>query len=108
MKSVLLATFFLALSPLPGTAHNSRQYVTCSQSAQTQAAMNACADQELQRAWPGYRDAYLEAMFPAADKQTEYGSIYPMQLALPAGQAHTPANRRRQRPAATARQIDKS
>jgi uncharacterized protein YecT (DUF1311 family) len=35
-----------------------------------------------QESWLVYRDAYLEAMFPAADKQTEYGSIYPMQLAL--------------------------
>ena len=35
-----------------------------------------------ERAWVAYRDAYLEAMYPAKDKATEYGSIYPMDLAL--------------------------
>lgn len=31
-----------------------------------------------QRAWLGYRDAQLEALYPAADTQVEYGSIYPV------------------------------
>jgi len=35
-----------------------------------------------ERAWITYRDAYVEAMYPAPDKQTEYGSIYPMDVAL--------------------------
>jgi uncharacterized protein YecT (DUF1311 family) len=35
-----------------------------------------------ERAWIAYRDAYIEAMYPAADKQAEYGSIYPMDVAL--------------------------
>ena len=35
-----------------------------------------------ERAWIQYRDAYLDAMFPAADKQANYGSIYPMDFAL--------------------------
>jgi uncharacterized protein YecT (DUF1311 family) len=30
-----------------------------------------------QRAWLTYRDAQLEALYPAADTQVEYGSIYP-------------------------------
>jgi len=32
-----------------------------------------------QKAWTDYRDAYLEAMYPAKDKMGEYGSIYLMQ-----------------------------
>lgn len=33
-------------------------------------------------AWIAYRDAYVEAMWPAKDKQTEYGTIYPMEADL--------------------------
>lgn len=113
MKNLLLAALLLTLSPVLSPAQNSKQYLDCSHNAQTQAAMNACADQELkrvdtelnntyralraktaqrretaakiksaQKAWLVFRDAYLEAMYPAGDKQTEYGSMYPMQLAL--------------------------
>lgn len=35
-----------------------------------------------EQTWIVYRDAYLEAMYPAEDKQGEYGSIYPMEWAL--------------------------
>ncbi len=35
-----------------------------------------------EKAWLSYRDAYLEAMYPAADKQAEYGTIYPMEANL--------------------------
>src|ERR1700727_3218190 len=35
-----------------------------------------------ERAWVAYRDAYIEAMYPAKDKQTEYGSMYPLDVAL--------------------------
>ena len=35
-----------------------------------------------QRAWIAYHDAYVEAMYPAKDKQAEYGSIYPMEADL--------------------------
>jgi uncharacterized protein YecT (DUF1311 family) len=35
-----------------------------------------------ERAWITYRDAYMEAMYPAKDKQAEYGSIYPMEADL--------------------------
>ena len=34
------------------------------------------------RAWVAYRDAYLEAMYPAKDKQAAYGSIFPMEFGL--------------------------
>jgi uncharacterized protein YecT (DUF1311 family) len=35
-----------------------------------------------ERAWISYRDAYLDAMYPAKDKQAEYGSIFPMEADL--------------------------
>jgi uncharacterized protein YecT (DUF1311 family) len=35
-----------------------------------------------ERAWIAYRDAYMEAMYPAQDKQAEYGSIYLMEANL--------------------------
>jgi uncharacterized protein YecT (DUF1311 family) len=33
-------------------------------------------------AWIAYRDAFIDAMYPAKDKQAEYGSMYPMQADL--------------------------
>jgi uncharacterized protein YecT (DUF1311 family) len=35
-----------------------------------------------ERAWVAYRDAYIEAMYPAPDKQAEYGSMYTMEVNL--------------------------
>jgi uncharacterized protein YecT (DUF1311 family) len=35
-----------------------------------------------ERAWISYRDAYMDAMYPAKNKQAEYGSIYPMEADL--------------------------
>jgi uncharacterized protein YecT (DUF1311 family) len=35
-----------------------------------------------ERDWISYRDAYIEAMYPATDKRTEYGSMYAMDVAL--------------------------
>lgn len=35
-----------------------------------------------ERAWIAYRDAYINAMYPAKDKQAEYGSVYPMEVDL--------------------------
>jgi uncharacterized protein YecT (DUF1311 family) len=35
-----------------------------------------------EKAWVTYRDAYMEAMYPAKDKQFEYGSDYPMEADL--------------------------
>ena len=31
-----------------------------------------------QRAWVTYRDALVESIYPAANPQSEYGSVYPM------------------------------
>lgn len=35
-----------------------------------------------ERAWIAYRDAYIDAMYPAKDKQAEYGSAFPMGVDL--------------------------
>ena len=35
-----------------------------------------------QKIWIAYRDAELEMRFPAKNKQVEYGSVYPMCVAL--------------------------
>jgi uncharacterized protein YecT (DUF1311 family) len=35
-----------------------------------------------ERAWIVYRDAYIDAMYPAKDKQAEYGSVYPTEVNL--------------------------
>ncbi len=35
-----------------------------------------------ERAWLSYRDAYIEAMYPAKDKQVTYGSKFPMDADL--------------------------
>jgi uncharacterized protein YecT (DUF1311 family) len=46
---------------------------------------NANATRKLraaQRAWLAFRDAQLQAQYPAEDKQGEYGSIYPMCYAI--------------------------
>ncbi len=36
----------------------------------------------MQQAWLAYASAYLEALYPASNKQVEYGSMYPMESAL--------------------------
>jgi len=38
--------------------------------------------QAAERAWIAYRDAYIDAMYSAKNKQAEYGSIYPMEVDL--------------------------
>ena len=35
-----------------------------------------------ERAWVTYRDAYIDAMYPADDKHAEYGSMYSMEVDL--------------------------
>jgi uncharacterized protein YecT (DUF1311 family) len=35
-----------------------------------------------ENAWLAYRKAYLEAMYPAENKQAEYGSMFPMEVDL--------------------------
>jgi uncharacterized protein YecT (DUF1311 family) len=36
----------------------------------------------VRHAWTAYRDAHVEAMYPAANKHAEYGSIFPMKANL--------------------------
>jgi len=35
-----------------------------------------------QKAWLIYRDAYIALMYPAKNKQAEYGSMYPIKVSL--------------------------
>ena len=94
-------------------AQDSAEYRACSDKANTQSEMTACASDEAarvdaklkttyrallarvtsqpealakikaaERAWIAYRDAYIEATYPAEDKATEYGSIYPLDVNL--------------------------
>lgn len=35
-----------------------------------------------EQSWLNYRNAYLDAMYPATDKQAAYGTIYPMEASL--------------------------
>lgn len=35
-----------------------------------------------ERAWIAYRNAYIDAMYPAKNKQAEYGTTYPMDADL--------------------------
>ena len=37
---------------------------------------------EAQKAWTAYKEASLDARFPAKDKKKEYGSIYPTEYDL--------------------------
>ena len=114
MKYAIVA-LLLALSSFASFAQDSAEYRACSEKANTQAEMTACAGAEAKRvdaklnstylallakaesqpdavakikvaekAWVAYRDAYIEATYPAKDKATatEYGSIYPLDVAL--------------------------
>lgn len=106
------ATLLLVVVSGPLYAQQSSEYRICSDGAKTQVAMNACASDEAaridaelndvyrallqkatnataatkikvaERAWIAYRDAYIDAMYPAQNKQAEYGSIYSMEIAM--------------------------
>jgi uncharacterized protein YecT (DUF1311 family) len=105
-------TLLLVVVSVSVCAQESPKYRACSDGAKTQVAMNACASDEAasadaqindvyrtllqkttdttaatkikvsERAWIAYRDAYIDAMYPAENKQAEYGSVYPMEIAL--------------------------
>lgn len=109
----LAAALLLTFVPFACFAQDSPEYRACSEKANTQADMNACAGAEAkrvdaklnstyrallakvesqpeavakikaaERAWIAYRDAYIEATYPAENKAIEYGSIYPLDVAL--------------------------
>ncbi len=104
-------TFFLvagslaAQTPSPASPKPPAKVESCSQTASTQTDLSQCAGKELQqaearlaallkrlgidanspeeKAWEAYRDAQLKAIYPpVADEQGEYGSVYPMCLAV--------------------------
>jgi uncharacterized protein YecT (DUF1311 family) len=112
MKS-LVGALLMTVIPCACFAQDSAEYRACSEKADTQSEMTACASDEsarvdaklnatyrallarvasqpealakikaAQRAWIAYRDAYIEATYPAKDKATEYGSIYPLEVTL--------------------------
>lgn len=112
MKS-LLAVLLMTIIPCACFAQDSAEYRACSDKANTQSEMTACASDEAarvdaklkttyrailarvasqpealakiksaERAWIAYRDAYIEATYPAKDKAIEYGSIYPLDVTL--------------------------
>jgi uncharacterized protein YecT (DUF1311 family) len=112
MKSLMLALLMTVIS-FACFAQDSAEYRACSDKANTQSEMTACASDEAarvdaklkttyrallarvtsqpealakitaaERAWIAYRDAYIEATYPAEDKATEYGSIYPLDVNL--------------------------
>jgi uncharacterized protein YecT (DUF1311 family) len=103
----------LGFSSFACFAQDSAEYRACSDKANTQVQMTACAGTEAkrvdaklnstyrallakvesqpgavtkikaaERAWVAYRDAYIEATYPAKDKATEYGSMYLLDVAL--------------------------
>lgn len=106
------AALFIMLLSVTTPAQESVEYRACQQKAETEMAMNACASDEAsradaqlndvyrallqkvadpscvakikaaERAWIAYRDALIDAMYPAEDKQVEYGSVYLMEVAL--------------------------
>ena len=112
MKCLLVA-FLMTVISFACFAQDSAEYRACSDKANTQSEMTACASDEAarvdaklkttyrallarvtsqpealakikaaERAWIAYRDAYIEASYPAEDKATEYGSIYPLDVNL--------------------------
>ena len=109
----LVVTFLMTVISFACFAQDSAEYRACSDKANTQSEMTACASDEAarvdaklkttyrallarvtsqpealakikaaERAWIAYRDAYIEATYPAEDKATEYGSIYPLDVNL--------------------------
>ena len=112
MKCLVVA-FLITVISFACFAQDSAEYRACSDKANTQSEMTACASDEAarvdaklkttyrallarvtsqpealakikaaERAWIAYRDAYIEATYPAEDKATEYGSIYPLDVNL--------------------------
>jgi len=112
MKCLVVA-FLMTVISFACFAQDSAEYRACSDKANTQSEMTACASDEAarvdaklkttyrallarvtsqpealakikaaERAWIAYRDAYIEASYPAEDKATEYGSIYPLDVNL--------------------------
>ena len=109
----LVVEFLMTVFSFACFAQDSAEYRTCSDKANTQSEMTACASDEAarvdaklkttyrallarvtsqpealakikaaERAWIAYRDAYIEATYPAEDKAIEYGSIYPLDVNL--------------------------
>ncbi len=109
----LVVEFLMTVFSFACFAQDSAEYRTCSDKANTQSEMTACASDEAarvdaklkttyrallarvtsqpealakikaaERAWIAYRDAYIDATYPAKNKAIEYGTIYPLDVTL--------------------------
>jgi uncharacterized protein YecT (DUF1311 family) len=90
---MLIAVFF-GVSNLHAQTQADLDQQSCGQLRKADASLNATYSKILkeygndaqfisklkaaQRAWLAFRDAELEARFPKADKQADYGTVYPM------------------------------
>jgi len=113
MTKLVAVSFWTVVGISTSFAQYSEKLDGCLEKANTQLAMNICANEEArradaelnvvyqkvlsavggqsvfiekiraaERAWIAYRDAYIDAMYPAKDKQAAYGSVFPMEADL--------------------------
>jgi uncharacterized protein YecT (DUF1311 family) len=108
LAALLLSVFCCSLC----FAQESKEYSACTQKAITQRELTACASEEatradgerqavyqellakavdanaadkvraMEKAWSAYVDAFIDAVYPAENKQGEYGSMFPMEVRL--------------------------
>jgi len=112
MMRVSIVLIISAISSSVSIAQYSKDFDACSKKANTQDEMHVCASEEAlradremnityrqvlatvsneqaaaeirasQEAWMAYRDAYMQAMFPADDKIAEYGTLFFLEVNL--------------------------
>jgi uncharacterized protein YecT (DUF1311 family) len=91
---ILMIAVFLSVSSMHAQTQSDLDEQACGQFHKTDVAMNEIYSRVLkeyakdgefiaklkmaQKAWTAFRDAQLEALFPKAKKQAEYGTVYPM------------------------------
>jgi len=93
IASIAISLLCVTAFDLQAQSQSGMSQTACSQYKQVDEALNAAYTKILkdyakdaqfvaklkqaQRAWIAFRDAHVEARFPKADKQAEYGSAYP-------------------------------
>ena len=91
---IVTIVLFLSVSGLHAQTQGDLDEQACGQLHKVDVAMNEIYSRVLkeyakdaefiaklkiaQKAWAAFRDAQLDALFPKADKQAEYGTVYPM------------------------------
>lgn len=96
MLKIIVALLLLPVSSVIAVAQSQAEMnkTNCDEYAKADAELNMIYQQVLrerrsdvlftrkmraaQRAWVAYRNAHLAALYPAANSQSEYGSVYPM------------------------------